>query len=175
MSQTSSLTTDFVLGEYVTDSPGGLRTYPYSVNPTTNPLTYQSLRTLNEIHGWPIVSRHTGYADVLTEAIGEVWANMLHTVYAVLVEEHGFSTRKLTDVDGSEGNIVFMHLFIDALSLQPCNPSCEPRFSDGLIVCLFDTHAPQSCRHAMHGFRRTKTDTTAPIGVPYSRLSPVVA
>ena len=134
MSQTSSLTTDFVLGEYVTDSPGGLRTYPYSVNPTTNPLTYQSLRTLNEIHGWPIVSRHTGYADVLTEAIGEVWANMLHTVYAVLVEEHGFSTRKLTDVDGSEGNIVFMHLFIDALSLQPCNPSCEPIF---LMVSSF--------------------------------------
>ncbi|KAF8877846.1 metallo proteinase 10 [Gymnopilus junonius] len=71
MSQTSALTADFVIGDYVTNNPGGLRTYPYSVNPSTNPLTYQSLRSLFEIHG----------------------------------------------------NIVFMHLFIDALSVQPCNPT----------------------------------------------------
>lgn len=50
---------------------------------------------------------------------------MLHNVYAVLVEDHGFSEDKLTNADGSEGNIVFMRLFMDALSLQPCNPTCE--------------------------------------------------
>ena len=41
---------------------------------TTNPLRYSSLQTLNEEH-----------------AIGEVWANMLHNVYASLVGVHGFS------------------------------------------------------------------------------------
>jgi len=57
--------------------------------------------------------------------IGEVWANMLHNVYAVLVDERGFSADKLTNPDGKEGNIVFMRLFMRSLSIQPCNPSCE--------------------------------------------------
>lgn len=57
--------------------------------------------------------------------IGEVWANMLHNVYAVLVDERGFSAEKLTNPDGKEGNIVFMRLFMRSLSIQPCNPSCK--------------------------------------------------
>ncbi|KAJ7633957.1 hypothetical protein B0H17DRAFT_961621, partial [Mycena rosella] len=28
-----------------------------------------------------------------------------------------------TNPDGTEGNIVYMHLFIDPLPLQPCNPT----------------------------------------------------
>jgi len=59
----------------------------------------------------------------LTE-IGEVWANMLHNVYAALVGAHGFSTTAHTDPTGTEGNVVYLHLFIDALPLQPCNPTC---------------------------------------------------
>ncbi|KAH8981281.1 peptidase M36 [Lactarius hatsudake] len=45
----------------------------------------------------------------LTEvhAIGEIWANMLHNV----------------NPDGPDGNIVFLHLFLDVLLLQPCNPT----------------------------------------------------
>ena len=57
--------------------------------------------------------------------IGEVWANMLHNVYAALVDAHGFSNDKLTNPDGQEGNIIFMRLFLDALPLQPCNPTCK--------------------------------------------------
>lgn len=56
--------------------------------------------------------------------IGEVWANMLHQVYAALVAEHGFSATARTDPTGTEGNVVYLHLFIDALALQPCNPTC---------------------------------------------------
>ena len=56
--------------------------------------------------------------------IGEVWANMLYNVYGALVRAHGFSTTAKTNPSGTEGNIVFMHLFIDALPLQPCNPTC---------------------------------------------------
>jgi extracellular elastinolytic metalloproteinase len=59
----------------------------------------------------------------LDAGIGEVWANMLHNVYAALVEELGFSDTAHTNPDGPEGNIVFMHLMIDALALQPCNPT----------------------------------------------------
>lgn len=46
-------------------------------------------------------------------------------MYAALVGEHGFSGDAKTNPDGTEGNVVYLHLFIDALSLQPCNPTCK--------------------------------------------------
>jgi len=106
MNQNSAETKDYVVGSYVFNNPNGLRSFPYSVNKATNPLTYASLQQLNDVH-----------------SIGEVWANTLHNVYATLVDERGFSAEKLTNPDGREGNIVFMRLFMQALSIQPCNPS----------------------------------------------------
>ncbi|KAH9030752.1 Fungalysin metallopeptidase-domain-containing protein [Lactarius pseudohatsudake] len=73
---------------------------------TTNPLRYSSLTTLTAVHD-----------------IGEVWANMLHNVYASLVNAYGWSATARTNPGGTEGNIVFLHLFLDALLLQPCNPT----------------------------------------------------
>ncbi|GLB39392.1 putative fungalysin metallopeptidase (M36) [Lyophyllum shimeji] len=102
----SSAVPDFVLGAYVENKASGIRTHPYSTNATVNPLRYSSIATLNEVHN-----------------IGEVWANMLHNVYAALVAAHGWSATARTDPTGPEGNIVFLHLFIDALALQPCNPT----------------------------------------------------
>ncbi|KAH9056490.1 Fungalysin metallopeptidase-domain-containing protein [Lactarius vividus] len=99
-------TVDFVLGQYVINDPAGIRSHPYSTSATTNPLRYSSLKTLTEVHD-----------------IGEVWANMLHNVYASLVNVHGWSATARTNPGGTEGNIVFMHLFLDALLLQPCNPT----------------------------------------------------
>ncbi|TFY63997.1 hypothetical protein EVG20_g6103 [Dentipellis fragilis] len=97
---------DFVLGQYVTNDPAGIRSHPYSTSKTVNPQTYATLKTLSAVHD-----------------IGEVWANTLHNVLAALMEVHGFSTTARTDPSGTEGNVVFLHLFIDALSLQPCNPT----------------------------------------------------
>ncbi|KAH9017585.1 Fungalysin metallopeptidase-domain-containing protein [Lactarius hengduanensis] len=105
-------TQDFVLGQYVINDPAGIRSHPYSTsapstpNSTTNPLRYSSLKTLTEVHD-----------------IGEVWANILHNVYASLVTAHGWSGTARTNPGGTEGNIVFLHLFLDALLLQPCNPT----------------------------------------------------
>ncbi|KAF8952902.1 putative extracellular elastinolytic metallo proteinase precursor, partial [Flammula alnicola] len=56
-------------------------------------------------------------------ASGEIWANMLYNVYAALVGVHGWSATARTNPTGTEGNIVFLHLFLDALALQPCNPT----------------------------------------------------
>jgi extracellular elastinolytic metalloproteinase len=97
---------DFTLGSYVVNFPGGIRQYPYSTSATTNPLRYSSLKTLDEVH-----------------TIGEVWANMLHNVYAALVKAKGFSDHARTNPNELKGNVIFLHLFIDALSLQPCNPT----------------------------------------------------
>ncbi|KAJ7097447.1 Fungalysin metallopeptidase-domain-containing protein [Mycena epipterygia] len=104
--KTSAAVPDYVMGQYIVNSAAGIRTHPYSTSSTVNPLTYASVGTLNEVHN-----------------IGEVWANLLHNVYAALVGAHGWSPDSRTNPDGTEGNIVYMHLFIDSLALQPCNPT----------------------------------------------------
>jgi len=106
VSQKSDQVQDFILGQYVTNSTAGIRTHPYSTDPKVNPLRYSNVAKLHEVH-----------------LIGEVWANMLHNVYAALVAQRGFSNTALTNPDTTEGNVVFMHLFLDALLLQPCNPT----------------------------------------------------
>ena len=68
------------MGQYVINDAAGIRTHPYSTSATTNPLRYSSIAQLNEVHD-----------------IGEVWANILHNVYAALVKEHGFSATAHTD------------------------------------------------------------------------------
>ncbi len=55
--------------------------------------------------------------------IGEVLANILHNVYAALVDEHGFADDARTNPSSSAGNVVYFHLFDDALQLQPCSPT----------------------------------------------------
>ncbi|CAE6508128.1 unnamed protein product [Rhizoctonia solani] len=94
---------DFIMGTYVYTK--GFRDYPYSTSLTTNPLTYGSLQNRTEVH-----------------AAGEVWANIWHEIYAALVAKLGFSADK-KNVSNTTGNIVALHLLVDALSLQPCNPT----------------------------------------------------
>ena len=52
----------------------------------------------------------------------DMGANILYVVHADLVEKSGFSTTAMTNPYGSEGNII---MFLDALALQPVNPTCE--------------------------------------------------
>ncbi|QRV79322.1 extracellular metalloproteinase MEP [Ceratobasidium sp. AG-Ba] len=94
---------DFTLGSYVYTK--NIRDYPYSTSKTTNPLTYGSLRTRTEVHD-----------------AGEVWATIWHEIYAGLVAKLGFSADK-NNAAGTAGNIVALHLLVDALQLQPCNPT----------------------------------------------------
>ncbi|KAH6915888.1 metalloprotease [Coprinopsis sp. MPI-PUGE-AT-0042] len=103
--QKSGTIVDYVLGNYVTNNPGGIRTRPYSVSNVTNPQTFASARGQTSVH-----------------RIGEIWANMLHNVYAALVGLHGWSETAKINPEGTEGNIVWLHLFLDGLALQPCNP-----------------------------------------------------
>ncbi|KAJ7089038.1 Fungalysin metallopeptidase-domain-containing protein [Mycena crocata] len=97
---------DYVVGAHVANKAAGLRSAPFSTDKTVNALTFASAGRSREVHN-----------------IGEVWANMLHNVYADLVGELGFSEDAQTNPDGTEGNVVFMHLLMDALALQPCQPT----------------------------------------------------
>lgn len=114
LTHTDASVPDWFTGQWVTNSAAGVRTHPYSTNPATNPLRYSNLQTLTEVH-----------------AIREVWANILHNVYAALVAAHGFSTNGHFDSTTTGGNTIFLHLFMDALSIQPCNPTFgRSRFMD---------------------------------------------
>lgn len=104
--QTTAQTKDFVVGQGVSQNPKGIRSQVYSVDPKVNTLKFSDIGKLNEVH-----------------AIGEVWATVLHGVYAGLVDSLGFDANALNDPNGKGGNTQFMHLFVDALAIQPCNPT----------------------------------------------------
>lgn len=72
--QTGPRIKDYIMGQFLINNRAGLRKFPYSTSTTTNPLRYSSAGKLNEVH-----------------AIGEVWANMLHVLYAELIATRGFS------------------------------------------------------------------------------------
>ncbi|KAJ1304449.1 hypothetical protein OPQ81_005596 [Rhizoctonia solani] len=94
---------DFTMGTYV--NIRSIRDYPYSTNMIANPLTYGSLRSRIEVHD-----------------AGEVWAVIWHEIFSLLVEKYGFSANKRDSLSGA-GNIVALHLLVDGLQLQPCNPT----------------------------------------------------
>ncbi|KAG8752688.1 hypothetical protein FRC11_008112 [Ceratobasidium sp. 423] len=141
-----SAASDFTLGSYVNTK--SLRDYPYSTSMTTNPLTYGSLQTRTEFH-----------------AAGEVWANIWHEIFAAFVAKYGFSNDK-NNADGTAGNIVALRLLIDALPLQPCNPTfinardailqADFNRSEGANKCLLWTVFAK--RGLGYGATTTKTD-----------------
>ncbi|KAI9456865.1 Fungalysin metallopeptidase-domain-containing protein [Lactarius psammicola] len=97
---------DYVFGRGLSNSPNGLRTYPYSMSQDINPLRYSSLSGMTDAH-----------------AMGEVWANILHKMSAELVYAFEWTWLYLLDPDQFAGNVIFYHLLFDALLLQPCNPT----------------------------------------------------
>uniref|UniRef100_A0A8H7XPU0 Extracellular metalloproteinase n=1 Tax=Psilocybe cubensis TaxID=181762 RepID=A0A8H7XPU0_PSICU len=106
VSQSPDPVQDFTFSRYLFNDTHGGRKYPYSTDPAVNPLRFSSLTGVTDVH-----------------SIGEVWANMLHNVYAVLVNSFGFSNEARVNPDVNKGNVIFLHLFMDALSIQPCEPS----------------------------------------------------
>lgn len=103
------------IGTFVVGQPTdgrGIRRYPYSTNMSTNPETYNSIKSAAIPHG-----------------IGAVWAGMLWEVTWALIDEYGF------DADlqnGTGGNNIAMQLVIDGLKLQGCTPG----FIDGRDAIL---------------------------------------
>ncbi|KAF9494434.1 hypothetical protein BDN71DRAFT_1483072 [Pleurotus eryngii] len=83
---TSADVLDYVMGQFVTNNTAGIRLCYIRI---ANSLRYSSIPTLGEVHD-----------------ISEVWANMLHNVYAALVGSHSFSTAASTDPGGTKGNIL---------------------------------------------------------------------
>lgn len=86
--ETNSTTpVDFVLGAWVYNNPGGIRSVPYSISTKTNPYTYATVSTKNE--GMLIKLVQNPISDegstCVVHDIGEVWATVLIEVYWGLV------------------------------------------------------------------------------------------
>ncbi|KAI0667448.1 Fungalysin metallopeptidase-domain-containing protein [Trametes maxima] len=133
--RSNKIYSDYAMGSWAANRDNGIRNYPYSLNDTVNPSTYQTLDK-------------PGYWGV--HAIGEVWAQILWVVSQKLIEKHGFVDdlfppkpledgtipegdfyRKLEYTsDGKpkplvpkHGNSLIVQLVLDGMKLQPCRPS----------------------------------------------------
>ncbi|KAJ2997305.1 hypothetical protein HDV02_005643 [Globomyces sp. JEL0801] len=102
---TDTRATDVTMGSYAVNKPAGIRSYPYSTDLAVNPLSYNSLNTLDEVHD-----------------IGEIWATILNEVYWNLVDKSGYSSNWL-DANQTKGNIIALKVVIGGMKLQPCNPT----------------------------------------------------
>ena len=94
------------IGTWLSNQPTsglGIRTYRYSRNLTTNPVTYNSIKTLSVPHG-----------------VGTVWCSMLYDIMWDMSDKYGFNDNIYDPTTG--GNNMTLQLVIDALKLQPCNP-----------------------------------------------------
>ncbi|KAE8376169.1 extracellular metallo proteinase NpI [Aspergillus bertholletiae] len=102
--------TDYTMGEWAANQQGGIRAYPYSTSLQTNPLTYESLNELDEVH-----------------AIGTAWATVLYELMWNLIDKHGKNDGPKPEFkDGvpTDGKYLSMKLVMDGMALQPCNPNC---------------------------------------------------
>ena len=92
---------NYLLGQ----PPGGpgIRNHPYSTDLGVSPLTYGDIGSLNQPHG-----------------VGEVWGAALWEIYWSLVDVYGFDPDL---VAGTGGNVITMQLVLDAMKLQPCDPT----------------------------------------------------
>lgn len=113
-------TTAKPLGNYVinqSNTGGGIRNYPYSTDMSINPLTF------DDTNGKTFI--YTDDAGIETELVephntGEVWAAMLWDLTWAYIGKYGLNTNIYT---GTGGNNKVMRLVLDAMKLQPCNPS----------------------------------------------------
>ncbi|KAJ7235397.1 Fungalysin metallopeptidase-domain-containing protein [Mycena rebaudengoi] len=122
--QKSAKVVDFTTGAYLVNNPAGIRGFPYSTSKCVfasavsevNPVTYTVVRILDVV-----------------QAIGEVWANILHNVYAALVNAHGWSARPFTH----PRTVMAMSSTCTSLSTRsrcsPANPLCTLTACDAII------------------------------------------
>jgi len=114
------------IGTYAINEPttgGGLRWFPYSTDMTVNPLTFSFLNR-NFPDGSQFGSTFTDPTDLVVKVephnVGELWCATLWDLTWAYVNKYGYDDDRYF---GTGGNNKVMRLVLDAMKLQPCNPS----------------------------------------------------
>lgn len=143
---------------YQTISGTGIRTFRYSRNMTTNPFTYNSIKTAAVPHG-----------------VGSVWCSMLYDLYWNLIDKYGYDSNLYS---GTGGNNRALQLVIDGLKLQPCNPgfvdardailAADKMNNNGAdSAIIWSTFARRGLGYsADQGLTSSRTDGTAAFDLP---------
>ncbi|KAK2630035.1 hypothetical protein QTJ16_000855 [Diplocarpon rosae] len=130
--QTHTRAQDFVFGDWVSGNKAGLRSYPYSTNKNTNPLTYIHANSNKESH-----------------FLGSIWATMLNEVLWNLIKKHGISNNPLPEFHHNgvptDGKFLAMKLVVDSMALLPCNPNFRQARNAILEADLILTGGDNTC------------------------------
>lgn len=104
---------------------GNLRRQPYSYDMSIDPITFDAF--------------NGGFPNNEVHFAGEIWASALWDMSWLLIDKYGFDADlyKGYTGPGSAGNLLALQLVMDALKLQPSNPS----FIDGRNALLFADQA----------------------------------
>ena len=105
------------IGTYAINQPitgSGIRSHPYSTNMAINPLTFA------DTNGKTFIDPVDSVEKVEPHDTGEVWAATLWDLTWAYIGKYGFSSNIYS---GTAGNNKVMRLVLDAMKLQPCNPS----------------------------------------------------
>ena len=94
-------------------SGNGIRRYRYSTNMAVNPQTFANTNTMFFINA-------SGNEAVDVHSVGSVWATMLWDLTWNYIDRYGYDSNIYS---GNGGNNKIMRLVLDALKLNPCNPS----------------------------------------------------
>jgi extracellular elastinolytic metalloproteinase len=101
---TDTRATNYPMGAWVDDNPKGIRSVLFSTSLTTNPNTYLTLNTKNEVHD-----------------IGETWTTMLYEVLWNLIDKYGKNdgAQPIFDAKGvpTDGKYLTMKLVMDGMAL----------------------------------------------------------
>ena len=106
----------YVLGQASTGP--GIRRKPYAFDMSVDPLTYDAYGTSGTGGG---VTRSTEVHNT-----GEIWCSTLWDLNWLLIDKYGFDPNVQNGYNvgaGNAGNVLALKLVMDALKLQPANPS----------------------------------------------------
>ncbi len=114
------------IGNYVTyqanDGPG-IRPAPYSISFNVNPFTFQNIDDGGEI--------------TVPHGVGSIWCEMLYEVLQSFIDQYGMNDNVYEGADpavvgghkvpnaNAKGNNIAMRLIIEAMKLQPLNPTFQ--------------------------------------------------
>lgn len=121
---------------------GGLRNYPYSTDMTVNPETFGYTNGGTDPRFPVIFQDADGFDYAETHNVGEVWATMLWDLTWAYINKYGYDDNKYT---GTGGNNKVMRLVLDAIKLQPCNPSFVQARDAILAADLATTNGQDYC------------------------------